>query len=171
VKKIDERIMNLELWDVEGNGKIVLNLLKSTESWIPQNLQQNFKFVGARTRSQFVFEVDKERVLLSPHDWLVLTETGWKKLVTPEEIDDYVDRKIVGPLFVFDKIERKDDRQMILGTLFNASRTEMAPIELSIQQQGSSNSSVARPNLEDRKQRNASPVVRMQEQQRENSEE
>lgn len=134
VKKVDDRIMNLELWDVEGKGKIVLNLLKTNEAWLPQNLQQSFKFVGARTRSQFVFEINKERMLLRPHDWLVLTDGGWKKLVTPEEIDDYVNRKIVGPLFVFDGIERKDERQVIMGTMFNSARTEMISVELPLQQ-------------------------------------
>lgn len=136
VKKVDDRIMNLELWDMEGKGKMVLNLLKTTEAWLPQNLQQSFKFVGARTRSQFMFEVNKERMLLRPQDWLVLTDTGWKKLVTPKEIDDYVERKTVGPLFVFDGIERKDEKQVIKGTMFNAARTEMVSVEIPISQGG-----------------------------------
>jgi hypothetical protein len=138
VKKIDERVMNLELWDVGGKGKVSLNLVKANEAWLPQNLEQNFKFVGARTRTQFVFEVNKERVLVSPHDWLLLTESGWKKLVTPKDIDDYVERRKVGPLFVFDSVGRKDDRQVIIGTLFNGARTEMVTIELPLQQGGSS---------------------------------
>lgn len=133
VKKVDDRIMNLELWDVEGKSKIVLNLLKTTEAWLPQNLMQGFKFMGARTRSQFVFEINKERMLLRPQDWLVLTDKGWQKLITPEEIDQYVERKIVGPLFIFDGIEKIDDRQMIVGTLFNSARTEMSTIELPLQ--------------------------------------
>lgn len=132
VKKIDDRLMNLELWDVDGKAKMALNLLKSAESWMPQNLQQSFKFVGARTRSQFVFEINKERMLLSPQDWLVLTETGWKKLTTAEEIDEYVNRKLTGPLFVFDGITRKDDRQVLMGTMFNPSRTDMQSIELPV---------------------------------------
>lgn len=133
LKKVDDRIMTLELWDVDGRGKIILNLLRTNEAWMPQNLQQGFKFLGSRTRSQFVFEIDHERVFLRPHDWLVLTDIGWKKLVTPEEIDAYVDRKIVGPLFVFDGIERKDERPVIMGTLFSASRSETAPIEIQVQ--------------------------------------
>ncbi|MBA3815900.1 MAG: hypothetical protein H0X29_05170 [Parachlamydiaceae bacterium] len=136
VKKVDDRIMNLELWDVEGKGKIILNLLKTMEAWLPQNLMQSFKFLGSRTRSQFVFEINKERMLLRPQDWLVLTDKGWQKLVTPQEIDNYVDRKIVGPLFVFDGIGKKDDRPVIIGTLFNSARTEMSPVELPLQQQG-----------------------------------
>lgn len=134
VKKVDERVMNLELWDVGGKGKITLNLVRSNEAWSPQSLEQQFKFVGARTRTQFVFEINHERMLLRPHDWLLFTDSGWKKLVTPKQIDDYVERKTVGPLFVFDRVEKKEDRQIIQGTFFNSARTEMAPVELGLQQ-------------------------------------
>lgn len=134
VKKVDERIMNLELWDVDGKGKIILNLVKANEAWMPQNLEQSFVFVGARTRSQFIFEIDDERVLLSPQDWLVLIEGAWKKLKTPEEIDAYVERKTIGALFVFDGLERRDDKQVIIGSLYNGSRTEKVVIELALQQ-------------------------------------
>jgi len=136
VKKIDERIMNFELWDVEGKNKIVLNLIKAHEPVTKQAFDDTFKFVGARTRSQFVFEIDDERILLRPKDWLVLTEDGWKKITTPDEIDAYVERKLSGPLFVFDGILRKDDRQVFYGTVFNASRTDMQTIELPILQGG-----------------------------------
>jgi len=160
IKKIEDRVMNLELWDVDGKGKVVLNLIKTNEAWVPQNLENNFKFVGARTRSQFVFEVNNERMLLSPHDWLVLVDGGWKKLTTPQEIDDYVDRKIVGPLFIFDQIERKEDRQVILGTLFSAGRTEESAIELPLQQ----GVSLAKVSADEKKQKiketNVRPMVK-----------
>lgn len=133
VRKVDERILNLELWDVGGKGKISLNLVKSNEQWVPKNLEDSFKFLGARTRSQFIFEIQNERTFLSPHDWLVLTDGEWKKLITPQDIDDYVQRKIVGPLFIFEGIEKHDDKQVISGTLFNTSRTEMVPMELQLQ--------------------------------------
>jgi len=145
VKKIDERLMNLELWDVDGKGKIVINLLKTAENWIPQNIQQSFKFVGARTRSQFVFEINKERMLLSPQDWLLLTDTGWKKLTTPEEIDEYVNRKTTGALFVFDGIQRKDDHQVLLGTMFNSSRTESQAVELPVLKGAGSSAPIDNP--------------------------
>lgn len=164
IKKIDERVMNLELWDVDGKGKITLNLVKANEAWLPQNLEQNFKFVGARTRSQFVFEISRERMLLSPHDWLLLTDSGWKKLSTPQQIDDYVERRTIGPLFVFDQVERKEDRQVILGTLFNAARTEMVSIELPFQQSGSSVGQVGNKLNGEKKQKikesNTHPVVK-----------
>jgi hypothetical protein len=134
VKRVDERVMNLELWDVGGKGKVVLNLVKTGEQWMPKNIEDSFKFIGARTRSQYIFEIEDERTFLSPHDWLVHTDTGWKKLITPQDIDDYVNRKITGPLFVFDGVEKHDDKQVITGSLYSAARTEMVPVELQLQQ-------------------------------------
>ena len=119
---------------MEGKNRINLNLLKSNEQWIPRNLQQDFKFVAARTRSQYVFEINKERVLLKPKDWLVQTDTGWKKLETAEDIDNYVERKIHGALFVFDGVVKKDDKQVLMGTLFNASRTDAQMMEIDLAQ-------------------------------------
>lgn len=136
VKKIDERLMNLELWDPDGKKKVALNLLKSMETWLPKNVQQDFKFLGARTRSQFVFEVDDEKMLLSPNDWLLLTEEGWRKLGTPEEIDDYVQREEIGTLFVFDGVQRVGDQQILHGAIYNASRTQVHDVELPVQKDG-----------------------------------
>jgi hypothetical protein len=143
VKKIDERLMAFELWDVEGKGKIVLNLLKTSEPWAVQNaqtLQHMFKFLGARTRTQCVFEINRERVILRPSDWLLLTAKGWKKLATEEEIDNYVKRKLSGTLFVFEGISRKDERQIMLGTLYSPARHESQAIELALQVGGSKSS-------------------------------
>lgn len=130
VKRVDDRLINLELWDPEGKSKVVLNLLKSNEPPPPPNVLQVFKYVGSRTRSQFVFEINKQRVMLSPHDWLLQTDKGWKKLATHDEIDAYVDGKTQGLLFVFDGVEKRDDRQILLGTLFNKSRSDIQKIEM-----------------------------------------
>lgn len=139
IRKIDERLMTFELWDVEGKGKIILNLLKSTEPWATHNahtLQHLFKFVGARTKTQYVFEISRERMHLRPSDWLLMTAKGWKKIETEEEIDNYVKRKTPGALFVFEGVTRKDDRQVILGTLYNPSRSDFQAIEIPTQQGG-----------------------------------
>ncbi len=136
VKKIDERLMTFELWDVEGKGKILMNLLKSSEPWAVQNvqtLQHMFKFLGAKTKTQCVFEINRERVILRPSDWMLLTVKGWKKLATEEDIDNYVKRKTSGTLFVFDGISRKDEKQVMFGTLYSPSRHESQQVELALQ--------------------------------------
>ena len=136
VKKVDDRLMSFELWDVDGKGKILLNLLKTTEPWAlqnPQALSTMFKFMGARTRSQCVFEINRERMVLSPSDWLLLTNKGWKKLSTVEDIDSYVKRKQTGTLFIFEGVARKDEKQILKGKLYSPARQTFQEIELSLQ--------------------------------------
>lgn len=130
VKKIDERIMSLELWDAEGRTKVAINLLKSGEAWNTQIVQQAFVYEGARTRRQFIFEINGERVFLSPNDWLLLTAEGWKNLKDPKQIDDYVNRRITGTLFVFLGIERHEGKQLLVGELYSPARSDMQKIEL-----------------------------------------
>jgi hypothetical protein len=136
LNKIEDRLIKLDLWDVEGRIKVPINLIKSMDIFPPLNMEKSFKFTGSRTRSQFMFEVNNERILISPKDWFLYINNAWKKLITPQEIDDYVDRKSVGPLFIVDDIIREDGRQLLLGTVFNSSRTEMKPIEIPLQQFG-----------------------------------
>jgi len=134
IKAIEERLLKMELWDVDGKSKILLNLIKSAESALPQNIAQTFKFVGARTRSQFMFEVNNERMLIGPGDWLLFLNGKWINLKSSADIDNYVERKTIGPLFVIDKINRDEGKQALAGTLFNATRTEMKEIEIPLVQ-------------------------------------
>lgn len=146
VKKIDDRLINFDLWDVGGKNKLALNLLKSNEQWAPQGLKDNFKFMGARTRSQYIFEVNKERMFLSPHDWVLQTKEGWIKLTTPEQIDDYVNRKLSGVLVVFEDVENRDDGQFLMGIMYNPARTETQPLELAVQPSKGRNNEAGKAN-------------------------
>lgn len=132
IKKIEERVMGIELWDVAGKAKVALNLIRTPEHFSPQTIASDFRFVGARTKTQVVFQINQERIIVKPHDWLLLTDEGWRKLKTIEEIDNYVNRKLIGPLFIFEEIAKKEDKPVLIGTIFNPSRTEMHPIEVSM---------------------------------------
>ena len=151
VKKIEERIMSFDLWDVEGKGKVALTMVKAPEIFRHEQIIHDFRFVGARTKTQVVFQVDEMRLVLKPGDWLLLTKEGWKKLNTISEIDDYVNRKLVGPLFIFQEIVKKDDKAVLIGSLYNPNRTELHSIEIAM----SPNGTVISPNsppLENNKQ-------------------
>lgn len=132
INKIEERIMSCELWDPDGKQKIRLNLLRSMESWLPQNLEKQFRFVGAHTRSQYAFEVNKQRMILAPDDWLLHTVEGWIKLDTIDHIDQFVNRKLSGTLFVFEGIGADGAQQVIEGRMFNTSRTEGKEMKIPI---------------------------------------
>lgn len=138
INKIEDRIMNCDLWDPEGKQKVRLNLLKSMESWLPQNLEKHFRFVGAHTRSQYAFEVNKQRMVLAPDDWLVHTTQGWVKLETLEQIDKFVNRHLAGTLFVFEGIITDGTQQLIEGRMFNSSRTESKDMKIPIQKAAAS---------------------------------
>lgn len=140
VKKLDEKIMSFELWDSVGKGKTLLNLVRLRDHGGVPNISQEFKFVGAKTWAQFIVESRTGgRLNLKPHDWLVLTQEGWKKLDSTEEVDDYVEQRIVGPLFILDKLTKQNGRQVLVGHLFNTSRTEVEEVELA----AASNTSLA----------------------------
>ncbi len=140
IRKIDEKILSLELWDPEGRAKTVLSLIRARDLNKTPNLAQEFKFVGAKTWAQFIVECrNGGRLTLKPNDWLVLTQEGWKKLDSADEIDKYVDGKLTGPLFILDKMTKQNGRQVLVGHLFNSSRTEVEAVEL----EAASNTSLA----------------------------
>jgi hypothetical protein len=131
VKKIEEKIMTFELWDSEGKGKNVLSLIKFKEHQGLPAMDYEMKFVGAKTWAQFIVENRLgERITLKLHDWLVLTAEGWIKLDTPERIDDYVAHRLIGPLFILDKMAKKNGHQVLVGHLFNITRTSVELVEL-----------------------------------------
>ena len=131
VKKIDEKIMTFELWDTEGKGKNILSLIRAKDHIAKPSMAYEMKFVGAKTWAQFIVENRSgERMTLKLHDWLVLTSEGWAKLDTPEKIDAYVGHRLTGPLFVLDKMAKHNGHQVLVGHLFNTTRTEVQEVEL-----------------------------------------
>ena len=131
VKKIDEKMMTFELWDSEGKGKNILNLIRIKDHTPNPSMGYEMKFVGAKTWAQFIVEHRSgERMTLKLHDWLILTAEGWSKLDTPEKIDDYVGGRLTGPLFVLDKMAKHNGHQVLVGHLFNTTRTAVQEVEL-----------------------------------------
>lgn len=141
VKKIEERLLRFELWDVDGKARVPLTLLRSTEPWNPAQLQKDFIFMAARTLSQYIFAIRKERTTLRVQDWFVLTKEGWKKLSTPQQIDAYVEEKEPGVLFVFEGVKEKGDVRVLFGMLYNATRSAKAEVEFPLDHSGKSGDS------------------------------
>lgn len=129
VKKIEERLLRLELWDVEGKARVPLTLLRSTETWNPKALEKDFVFTAPRTLSQYIFTIRKERAILRMHDWFVLSKEGWKKLITPQQIDAFVDEREPGVLFIFEGPKEKGGVRILSGMLYNATRSAKTEVE------------------------------------------
>lgn len=136
VKKIEERLISFELWDPEGKGKTLLTLVRSKDLAGFPDLEEEFKFIGAKTWAKFIVESHQERFTLKPHDWLVLTDEGWVSLDSAEKIDGYVDQSLQGPLLILDKLTKQNGKQVLTGHLFNASRSEMEAVEIATSSSG-----------------------------------
>lgn len=132
VKKIEERLLRFELWDVEGKVRVPLTMLRSTDNWNPTQLQKDFAFLSARTLSQYIFSIRKERTTLRTHDWFLLTKEGWKRLATPAQIDAYVEEKEPGALFVFEGPKEKGEVRVLSGMLYNTTRSTKTEVEYPI---------------------------------------
>lgn len=129
ITKIDDRMMSCDLWDKGGLNKMSLHLAKSMEIWVPHRIQQEFKFVGSRTRKQSIVEINQKRINLSPQDWLLRVNDEWKKLSSEKDIDAYVEGQLTGELFIFNGVSKINGQQLMTGSLYNSMRTEAQAIE------------------------------------------
>ncbi len=130
---IDKRALTAQLWDPEGTTSIRLTLVRTPEPPIPSFYEQEFKFLGAKSWSQFLLRIGDTDYIVKPNDWLLRTEAGWHKIETAAELMDYVNRNLIGELFIFDKIDKKQGQQVLIGTLYSAGRTEKKVMELVMQ--------------------------------------
>ncbi len=130
--KVEDRMLRFELWDIGGQRKVNVNLIRSNQMWrFPGALK--VRFVGARTRTHSILEFDGERVIVGPNEWLLRQEKGWVKLNTIELIDEYVDGKRIGELFVCEGVQRQDGQQIFVAHVYSPTRTSVENIELSTQ--------------------------------------
>lgn len=139
VKKIDEKSMLIEIWSVGGMAHQAFNLAKFTSSPMEiAEILKDFEFVGMRSWSRPILHVHGQRLILSPDDWIVYSETGgWEKIVRKEQLEAYLSGQISGPLLIFDKLE-KDVRGFVFrGHMFNAQRTLVETVTLPLKQGGS----------------------------------
>jgi hypothetical protein len=138
ITKIDDRMMSCDLWDKGGLNKMSLHLAKSMEIWVPHRIQQEFKFVGSRTRNQSIVEIKQKRITLSPQDWILRINDEWKKLSSEKDIDAYVDGQLTGELFIFNGVSKISGQLLMTGSLYNSMRTEVQPVEFPLNQRESS---------------------------------
>lgn len=135
VKKIDEKTMLIEVWNVGGTAHQAFNLVKIASSPMEiAEILKEFEFVGMRSWSRPILHAGGQRLILSPNDWVVHSETGWERIVNKAQLDAYLAGQLCGPLFIFDKLE-KDVRGFVLrGHMFNAQRTLVESVVLPLKQ-------------------------------------
>ncbi|BAE80837.1 conserved hypothetical protein [Chlamydia felis Fe/C-56] len=145
VKKIDEKVMVIELWNVGGTSHQSMSLVKTMSSLIEiAEIVKEFEFVGMRSWSRPIVQVGGQRMILSPDDWVVYTGKTWEKIARKEQLEDYLSGKIQGPLLVFDKIEKESREFVVRAHVFNAQRTLVEAVTLPLKQGFDSGSAAAK---------------------------
>lgn len=132
IEKIDERVLHAVLFDVGGQRKLLLNLIKTPDPISEEGVLAQFRFVGARTRIHAMFKVANVREIVGPEDWFLLTPEGWKKVKTGKEVDEYVAGTLTGPLLVIDQLHKSHEEKWFHATLYNASRSGFKEIRIDL---------------------------------------
>jgi len=130
VKRIDEKLMVFDLWDIEGRHKTPLSLMKGKDDW--KGIKGAPQFAFGKTHSQFLIEVGGKSTTVVPNDWLLLREGIWQKLETIEELDQYVSQQLQGELLVIDGLSTVEGQPMLEVHGFNPSRTRTASMALAL---------------------------------------
>lgn len=133
VRTASEKGIELDIWDEKGFSplRVVLDALcQKTSPFGPEALPSA---VRLRTGTQVSCSMGKRRLILKQGDWLLKMSGGWRHLRGIEDISRYLDRRLQGDLFIFDKIEKEaSGRCFLLGHLFDGTRTYMQPVSVPI---------------------------------------
>lgn len=143
VSFFDDRTLVFDAWDLDEYFRFSV----SSNPPIPLKTKAE-EFIGAvriRSERQISCMLDKQCFVLRSGDWILKEDSRWKVLRKAQEKDDYLQGKLVGDLFVFDRVETKGAQKMLQGFLFNMGRSQMVPVEIAAQGSGK-NSQVSQMN-------------------------
>jgi hypothetical protein len=85
-----------------------------------------------RAASELSCVLGKRRVVLREGDWWLKTTAGWRHLKKLGEIEDYLEHRTRGELFIFESIAMEKGKAVIKGQCFDTMRTQMQPIVLNV---------------------------------------
>ncbi len=131
-KKIDEKSISFDLWDPKGKVRVPIELRKTIIQ--PNTFANKFdlKLVGARSRKDWIAELGGVRMLLRADDWLILHDNTWHKITTAQELDDFINGRISGPLLVLEGSEKVGNDVSLIGKLYDQTRTQVVPLRISL---------------------------------------
>jgi hypothetical protein len=132
VKAMNGHNLEIEAWDEQG---FFPHMIRLNQQHVPkllykaENLPTSFRL---RTSSQVTCLFGKRRMILKQGDWLLKTTSGWHILKRVEEMEDCLQHKIKGELFIFDRLDKEEGRVILRGTLFDEMRTQVQSVEIPI---------------------------------------
>ena len=123
-----------KLWDATGMESILLTFSKEQPHMIAMRMQDVFKQIRKRTHFCVSCKIDQRVMTLKKGDWLIHTSTGWRKIRDYHEMENLLRFAIQGELFIFDGLEKVDEKEMFCGTFFHPMRTVEHLVRFPIEQ-------------------------------------
>jgi hypothetical protein len=80
--------------------------------------------------------LEKQALILRCGDWVCKEKGRWRILRREEDKQKVYSGKIVGELFVFEKIMMKQNKQFLQGTFFNKEKASSISVEVPILSNG-----------------------------------
>ncbi|WP_213318903.1 hypothetical protein [Chlamydiifrater volucris] len=134
VKRLEDKTTVFDIWNVNGNLKQSITLMKYQSSVMEiSDAIREIAFVGMKSWSSavVVFQEDMvTRTVVRPDDWFIRKESGWEKISSLEDVEEYVDGRLEGPLFVVEGIVKEERGFVLKGHIFNSYRTILENISI-----------------------------------------
>lgn len=130
VQDICSNELVLECWDSSGFYYETVSVPLIQPSSPIEKMESVFSDFKLRTASQLTCRLGKRRVVLKEGDWWLKTPSGWHNLRKLKDLDDCIQHRLKGELFVFDKIVKKHGENYLTGHLFDVMRSRSTYIEL-----------------------------------------
>jgi len=121
-------------WDSSGIESFKLTFHREKPGTITTRAEEVFTRLRQRTSTRVSCRLENRATILKVGDWLIQTDKGWHTIKNSHEIDDILNLKVLGELFIFDSIEDQGGKEVFCGTLFDPMRTEVQTVQLPISQ-------------------------------------
>ncbi len=119
-------------WDETGFFRSQFKAEVQAAPKLALKAEQLFTSVRLRNNSQVTCVAGKRRLVLNQGDWLLKTASGWRHLKKWQQIEEYLQHRIRGELFIVDSIDKTQGKAMLQGNYFDEMRTQIAALSIPI---------------------------------------
>ena len=129
VTKIEQRSLQFSLWNEEGTQHLSLALQRRDpgNATLPE-----IKVLGAKSRKQWLAEIQGQKVTFRPDDWIVCNGKEIVTISTQQQLDDYLEGRLSGHLLALQGITKEHGEPRLVGSFFDATHTVSLPISASL---------------------------------------
>ncbi len=124
IHEADDMALKGTLWSPSGCDHIPFQLTKAEELFAFLQPEKQFRFVGAKSSSSWIFDLNGLKTEVRSGDWWLFDGKNWSFLDDPDQIDAYAAGKAQNYLLVFDEMGQQEGKKVIHAHLFNRLRND-----------------------------------------------